>query len=59
MFFYQRKYKEVRVKKLKIRDEWGVLHHLEIVQGIPRLTDKELADQLEVGLTTVITHRRD
>jgi len=59
MFFYQRKYKEVRVKKLKIRDEWGTLHHLEIVQGVPLLTDQELADRLEVGLTTVITHRRD
>ena len=56
MFFYQRKYKEVRVKKIKIRDEHGALHHLEIVQGIPLLTDQELADQLEVGLTTVITH---
>jgi len=56
MFFYQRKYKEVRVKKIKIRNEWGDLHHLEIVQGIPLLTDQELADQLEVGLTTVITH---
>ncbi len=59
MFFYQRKYKEVQVKKIKIRDEWGVLHHLEIVRGIPHLTDQELADQLEVGVTTVITHRRD
>jgi hypothetical protein len=59
MFFYQRKYKEVRVKRLKIRDEWGVLHRFELVQGIPLLTDQELADQLEVGVTTVITHRRD
>ena len=59
MFFYQRKYKEVQIKKIKMRDEWGVLHNFEIVRGIPLLTDQELADQLEVGVTTVITHRRD
>jgi len=61
MFFYQRKYKEVQVKKIKIRDEWGVLHDAEVgtTQGIPLLTDQELADRLKVGLTTVITHRRD
>ncbi len=59
MFFYQRKYKEVQIKKIKMRDEWGVLHNFEIVRGIPLLTDQELADQLEVGLITVITHRRD
>ena len=59
MFFYQRKYKEIKTKQIKMRDEWGVLHEYEIIQGTPLLTDQELADQLEVGLTTVITHRRD
>jgi len=59
MFFYQRKYKEVKSHKIKMRDEWGVLHEFEIIKGIPLLTDQELADQLEVGVTTVITHRRD
>jgi len=58
MFFYQRKYKEVKIRKIKIRDDWGVLHELEVVQGTPILTDQELADRMEVGLTTVITHRR-
>jgi len=58
MFFFQRK--EVQ-RTIKIRDEWGELHDVEVdmTQGIPRLTDQELADQLEVGLITVITHRRD
>ena len=59
MFFYQRKYKEVQSKEIKIRDEWGVLHRLTIYRGIPLLTNQELADQLEVSVTTVITHRRD
>ena len=59
MFFYQRKYKEVKIKTVKMRDEWGSLHEFEIVEGTPFLTDQELADQLEVGVTTVITHRRD
>ena len=58
MFFYQRKYKEVKTHTIKIRDEWGVLHEITFYQGIPLLTDQELADQLEVGVTTVITHRR-
>jgi DNA-binding CsgD family transcriptional regulator len=42
-----------------MRDEWGVLHEFEIIKGVPLLTDQELADQLEVDVTTVITHRRD
>jgi len=59
MFFYQRKYKEVKSREIRIRDEWGVLHTLTVYQGIPLLTDQELADQMQVGITTVITHRRD
>jgi len=60
-FFYERRYKEVKIRKIKIRDEWGDLHDAEfcMTQGTPFLTDQELADQLEVGVTTVITHRRD
>jgi len=57
MFFFFSK-KEVQ-RTIKIRDEWGVLHEISIYKGIPLLTDQELADQLEVSLTTVITHRRD
>ena len=63
MFFFQRK--EVSVKKIKVRNEWGVLKEIQTIDGsgfgrdTPRLTDQELADQLEVGLITVITHRRD
>ena len=58
MFFYQRKYKEVKIHTIKIRDEWGVLHKISLIKGTPLLTDQELADELEVGVTTVITHRR-
>jgi hypothetical protein len=63
MFFYQRK--EMPVKKIKIRNKWGVLKEIQMIdesgfgRDTPRLTDQELADQLEVGLITVITHRRD
>jgi len=59
MFFFQRKFKEVKSRTIKIRDEWGTLHEITIYVGTPRLTDQEIADQLEVGKTTVITHRRD
>ncbi len=60
-FFQQSNQKEVRVtaKTVRIRGDWGVLQEIIIFQGTPILTDQELADQLEVGLITVITHRRD
>ena len=61
MFFYQPKNKEIKTKQIKMRDEWGTLHHFEMVRGVPFLTDQELADQLQVSLITVTveTHRRD
>ena len=54
MFFFFKK--EVTTK---IRDEWGVLHTVSVRQDTPRLTDEELARQLETNVITVITHRRD
>ena len=61
MFFFLSNIKEVEVTAaaVKVRDDWGVLHEIIIYQGTPILTDQELADRLEVGLITVITHRRD
>ena len=61
MFFFLSNIKEVEVTEaaVKVRDDWGVLHEITIYQGTPILTDQELADQLKVGLITVITHRRD
>ena len=61
MFFFLSYHKEVEVtaKTVRIKDDWGVLRKIIIYQGTPILTDQELADQLEVGLITVITHRRD
>ena len=52
MFFYQRKYKEVRVKKIKIRDEWGriVEHELCLTSSLDL---KELADELKTTQATV------
>ena len=58
MFFFFDKFKEVK-RTIKMRDEWGELHEITISGASPRLTDQELADQLKVGVTTVITHRRD
>ena len=54
MFFYQRKYKEVQVKKIKMRDEWGVLHNFEIVRGIPLLTDQEPVSYTHLTLPTIL-----
>ncbi len=61
MFFFRSNHKEVKVTAttVRIRGDWGVLHEITIYQDTPILTDQELADQLEVGLITVITHRRD
>lgn len=59
MFLFKRQLREVQVRSVRIRDEWGILHSVEVVQGVSFLTDQELADDLQVGLTTVITHRRD
>ena len=42
--------KEVVTREIQIRDEWGVLRAIVITQGIPILTDKALADKLEVSL---------
>ena len=60
MFFFDNR-KEV-IRTIKIRDEWGVLHDVEVygmTRGTPRLTDKELAEQLCTSQVTVETHRRD
>jgi hypothetical protein len=58
MFFWDNKRRYVTIK---MRDEWGVLHDVEVgkTQDTPTLTDQELADELEVSKITVITHRRD
>ncbi len=59
MFFFNRNYKEVK-RTIKIRDEWGQMHDAEVgTTQHPRLSDQELADQLETNVMTVITHRRD
>lgn len=59
MFFFNSK-KGVQSHSINIRDEWGVLRK-EMVsrQDTPRLSDQELADALQVGLITVLTHRKD
>lgn len=47
---------------IKMRDEWGVLHDVEVngtTQGTPTLTDEQLAEQLGTSKITVETHRRD
>ena len=60
MFFFQRHITEVQETAIvQMRDDWGVLYKIKPYQGTPILTDQELADRLEVGLITVITHRRD
>ena len=57
MFFFFKK--EVK-RTIKIRDEWGQMRDVEVdMMQHPRLSDQELADQLETDVTTVITHRRD
>ena len=59
MFYFYRK-KEVSPKHvIKIRDEWGQLHIVKTDAASPRLSDKELAEQLETNQATVETHRRD
>ena len=54
MFFFNNK-KEVIVK---IRDEWGRLQ-IFIKQPSSRLTDDELAEQLQCSLATVKRERKD
>ena len=57
MFFYQRKFKNVEVRRYRFRDEWGKLHDLEIIKGElepEELTDPELQAQLE---TTCLIRR--
>ena len=57
MFFF---FKKEVLSTIKIRDEWGELHDVEVgMTQKPRLSDQELADQLETNVATVITHRRD
>jgi len=57
MFFFFGK--EVK-RTIKMRDEWGEVHDVEVdTTHKPRLSDQDLADQLETNVTTVITHRRD
>ena len=57
MFFFFKK--EVQ-RTIKIRDEWGELHDVEAgMTQKPRLSDQNLADQLETNVVTVISHRRD
>ncbi len=59
MFFFQRHLKEVQTT-IKFRDEWGEMQNAEVGQSQhPRLSDSELAKQLETTVQTVITHRRD
>ena len=59
MFLYQPKQRKV-TSTIKIRDEWGELHDVEVgMTQKPRLSNQDLADALEVSKTTVITHRRD
>ncbi len=58
MFFWQ------RLKTFKFRDEWGKMQEIQTkdesgFKQHPRLSDSELAEQLETDVTTVITHRRD
>ncbi len=58
MFFWQ------RLKTIKFRDEWGEMQEIQMnaesgFEQHPRLSDSELAEQLETDVTTVITHRRD
>ena len=57
MFFF---FKKEVLSTIKIRDEWGELHDVEVDRmQKPRLSDQDLADQLETNVATVITHRRD
>ena len=57
MFFF---FKKEVLSTIKIRDEWGELHDVEVgMTQKPHLSDQELADQLETNVATVITHRRD
>ena len=57
MFFF---FKKEVVSTIKIRDEWGELHDVEVgMTQKPRVSDQDLADQLECNVATVITHRRD
>jgi len=58
MFFFG------RIRRIKIRDEWGKMQEIQTIdesgfEQHPRLSDPELAEQLETDVTTVITHRRD
>ena len=57
MFFFQRKYKEIQIRTVRIRNDWGELHEFEMIKGIPQLTDEELARQLQVEPTIVIRER--
>jgi len=58
MFFYLGRKKEVRTKTVKMRDEWGTLREYTLLEGAPRITEKDLADALGVDLILVLTHRR-
>jgi len=59
MFLFDKQKRGVKLPT--VRDEWGVLRESSnrVTKGTPFLTDQQLADELEVGLPTVITHRRD
>ena len=59
MFLFLKPRKEVQTRTIRMRDEWGALRQYEIIEGAPHFTDQDLADQLEVELITVLTHRRD
>lgn len=59
MFYFDKKKEVQHHTLLKIRDEWGVLRFLPRVRCAPRLTDKELADQLGCEQATVERERKD
>ena len=46
-------------KEIKMRDEWGELRTYTLVLKPPRLTDRDLADELGTDPATVYAHRRD
>ena len=54
MFFFDDRKEVIR----KIRDEWGRLRTVSF-RPSSRLTDKELAEQLQCDQATVERHRRD
>ena len=56
MFFFDRKYSKIETRVIRIRDEWGVMHRIEIIKGTPVPTDLELQDELK---STVVFRRLD